>query len=124
MRTTVALSITLPHKMAAYLRKKVRSGEYASESEVIRESLRDLKHRDETFEERVRSEVLKSVEEYRANPASAIPLEKLAERFAAGASRTKASTKNGRAAVKRPPCRIHGLFTGGRDIEAAFKPRR
>jgi len=35
MRTTRQLSITLPNDMAEALRERVRSGEYASESEVI-----------------------------------------------------------------------------------------
>lgn len=78
MRSTVALSITLPHKMAAYVRKKVKSGEYASESEVIREGLRDLKQRDETYEEWLRTEVLASIHEVEANPKSLIPLRKVA----------------------------------------------
>ena len=35
MRTTRQLSITLPNDMADGLRERVRSGEYASESEVM-----------------------------------------------------------------------------------------
>ncbi|WP_191057707.1 ribbon-helix-helix domain-containing protein, partial [Geminicoccus harenae] len=38
--TTEKLSITLPHDMAAMIRGKVRTGAYASSSEVIREALR------------------------------------------------------------------------------------
>ena len=37
MRTTRQLSITLPNDMADALRERVSAGEYASESEVIRE---------------------------------------------------------------------------------------
>lgn len=37
VRTTRQLSITLPNDMADALRERVRAGEYASESEVIRE---------------------------------------------------------------------------------------
>jgi antitoxin ParD1/3/4 len=40
------MSITLPHDMAAMVRAKVASGEYATESEVIRDGLRALKARD------------------------------------------------------------------------------
>ena len=36
MRTTQQLSITLPNDMAAVVKAKVRTGEYATESEVIR----------------------------------------------------------------------------------------
>jgi antitoxin ParD1/3/4 len=42
MRTTQALSITLPVEMAQMVKDKVSSGEYASESEVIRAGLRAL----------------------------------------------------------------------------------
>ena len=37
MRTTKQMSITLTHEMAEMVRAKVESGEYASESEVIRD---------------------------------------------------------------------------------------
>jgi Arc/MetJ-type ribon-helix-helix transcriptional regulator len=41
MRNTQPISVTLPHDMAAMVKAKVTSGEYASESEVIRDGLRD-----------------------------------------------------------------------------------
>lgn len=40
MRTTQQMSFTLPIEMANAIKAKVRQGEYASESEVIREGLR------------------------------------------------------------------------------------
>ena len=40
MRTTQQLSITLPNDMADVVRAKVRTGEYATESEVIRDGFR------------------------------------------------------------------------------------
>jgi len=46
MRSTQQFSITLPHEMAQLVRSKVSSGEYASESEVIRDGLRALMARD------------------------------------------------------------------------------
>jgi antitoxin ParD1/3/4 len=46
MRTTQALSITLPRTMAEMVKAKVTSGEYASDSEVIRDGLRMLSARD------------------------------------------------------------------------------
>ncbi|MGT3185016.1 ribbon-helix-helix domain-containing protein, partial [Yersinia enterocolitica] len=36
MRTTQQFSITLPNEMAEMVRSRVASGDYASESEVIR----------------------------------------------------------------------------------------
>lgn len=49
MRTTRQLSITLPDDMADALREGVRSGGYASESEVIREGLQALFARDQAI---------------------------------------------------------------------------
>ena len=46
MRSTQQLSITLPNEMADVVKAKVRTGEYASESEVIRDGLRALLARD------------------------------------------------------------------------------
>ena len=43
MRTTQQMSITLPKAMAELIKAKVQSGEYATESEVIREGLRAIK---------------------------------------------------------------------------------
>lgn len=57
MRTTRQLSITLPNDMADVLREKVAGGEYASESEVIREGLRTLFARDRAVEAWLQTEV-------------------------------------------------------------------
>ena len=57
MRSTRQLSITLPHEMADQLRARVRSGEYASESEVVRESLRALQARERALEDWLRGPV-------------------------------------------------------------------
>ena len=45
MRTTRQLSVTLPNDMADRVKAKVASGEYASESEVIRAGLGALPER-------------------------------------------------------------------------------
>jgi putative addiction module CopG family antidote len=58
MRTTQSLSITLPHEMAQMVKDKVASGEYASESEVIRDGLRALSARDAAVEKWLREEVV------------------------------------------------------------------
>jgi putative addiction module CopG family antidote len=57
MRTTQSLSITLPLEMAQMVKDKVLSGEYASESEVIRDGLRTLAARDAVVEKWLREEV-------------------------------------------------------------------
>ena len=50
MRKTKSLSITLPHNMAQMVKRKVASGAYATESEVIREGLRALDAQDQALE--------------------------------------------------------------------------
>ncbi|MGO1544969.1 MAG: ribbon-helix-helix domain-containing protein [Gulosibacter sp.] len=72
MRTTKQLSITLPNNMADALKERVASGEYASESEVIRGGLRALFARDEAIENWLRTEVVASAEAMRADPSRAI----------------------------------------------------
>lgn len=72
MRTTKQLSITLPNNMAEALRQRVDSGEYASESEVIRDGLRALFARDAAVEQLLRTEVVEAYDELRANPDQAI----------------------------------------------------
>ena len=51
MRSTQQFSITLPNEMAEAVRAKVAGGEYAIESEVIREGLRALLARDRAIEQ-------------------------------------------------------------------------
>jgi antitoxin ParD1/3/4 len=57
MRTTQSLSITLPLEMAQLVKSKVLSGEYATESEVIRDGLRALTARDAAVEKWLHEEV-------------------------------------------------------------------
>ncbi|CAG74377.1 conserved hypothetical protein [Pectobacterium atrosepticum SCRI1043] len=58
MRTTQQMSITLPNEMAAQVKARVSSGEYASESEVIREGLRALIARDNAVENWLQEQVV------------------------------------------------------------------
>jgi putative addiction module CopG family antidote len=73
MRNTQPISVTLPHDMAAMVKAKVASGEYATESEVIRDGLRTLQARDAAIENWLRAEVAKSFDEFAADPRSGIP---------------------------------------------------
>lgn len=75
MRSTQQFSVTLPNEMAALVRAKVASGEYASESEVIREGLRALGARERALDDWLRQQALPSYDAYRADPATGIPLE-------------------------------------------------
>lgn len=79
MRTTQSLSITLPHEMVQMIKAKVSSGEYATESEVIREGLRALQGRDEAFERWLRTEAALSYDEHQADPSKAVPSEDVLE---------------------------------------------
>ncbi len=72
MRTTKQLSITIPTGMAEALKARVASGEYASESEVVRDGLRALFAREEAVETWLRTEVVASYDELRTDPARAI----------------------------------------------------
>lgn len=68
MPTTRQLSITLPNDMADALRERVQSGEYASESEVIRDGLRALFARDQAVETWLRDEVAVAYDALVADP--------------------------------------------------------
>jgi len=83
MRNTHPISITLPHDMAAMVKAKVASGEYATESEVIRDGLRTLQARDAAVESWLRNEVAKSYDEYAADPRIGIPAEEVMARLRA-----------------------------------------
>jgi len=77
MRTTRALSVTLPHEMADMVREKVGSGEYASESEVIRERLRALQARDAALERWLREEAAAAYDAHKAHPHGTLSVEEV-----------------------------------------------
>ena len=72
MRSTQPFSITLPNEKAEAVKAKVASGEYATESEVIREGLSGLMARDRAIERWLRSEVAAAYDEIKANPSKAL----------------------------------------------------
>jgi putative addiction module CopG family antidote len=72
MRTTQQFSITLPHEMAEMVRTRVESGEYASESEVIRDGLRALEMHDRALEAWLREDVASAYDAMKANPSRAV----------------------------------------------------
>ncbi|BBZ66450.1 CopG family transcriptional regulator [Mycolicibacterium insubricum] len=69
MRRTRELSITLPNGMADARRERVRSGAYASESEVIRDGLRAPFARDRAVETWLREEVATAYDALVADPS-------------------------------------------------------
>ena len=82
MRTTQQLSITLPNEMAEAIKTKVRSGEYATESEVIREGLRALLNRDRAIENWLQNEVGVAYDALKSNPSRAVTADQVRERLA------------------------------------------
>jgi putative addiction module CopG family antidote len=82
MRSTQQLSITLPNDMAAMVRAKVETGEYASESEVIRDGLRTLAARDQAIEKWLRETVVPEAVAMRADPNRGLCLEQVREHLA------------------------------------------
>ena len=78
MRTTRQMSVTLPLEMADMVRARVRSGDYASESEVVREGLRALAAR----ESWLRDSVLPAYDGLRADPSRAMSADEVRHRMA------------------------------------------
>jgi putative addiction module CopG family antidote len=83
MRTTQQFSITLPHEMAQIVRAKVASGEYASESEVIRDGLRALQLHERALETFLREQVAPAYDAIKADPSRAVSGEKVRASLAA-----------------------------------------
>ena len=91
MRTTQQLSITLTKEMADAVKDKVRSGEYATESEVIRDGLRALLARDQAVEKWLRDTVVPAAEALRADPGQALTADEVREHLV---KRRKATAKH------------------------------
>ena len=83
MRTTQQLSITLPTDMANALKSKVQAGEYASESEVIRDGLRVLMARDRVVESWLRDQVAPAYDALKKDPSRAVGADQVRSRIAA-----------------------------------------
>ena len=88
VRTTRQLSITLPNDMADALRHKVSAGEYASESEVIREGLRTLFARDRAVEAWLQAEVAAAYDAAVSDPARTVSAKAVRDRLAGEQARS------------------------------------
>lgn len=77
MRSTQQFSITLTTEMAEMVRAKVEAGEYASESEVIRDGLRALQLRERALDTWLREQVAPIYDAMKANPSRAVSVEKV-----------------------------------------------
>ena len=81
MSEAASINIVLPPDMAAMVKAKVASGEYASEGEVIQDGLLALQDHDAEVERWLRDEVAGSYDEWKANPERAKPLDEIAARL-------------------------------------------
>ena len=90
MRTTKQFSITLPNEMADAVKTKVAAGEYATESEVIRDGLRALMARDRAVENWLRQEVGPAYDALKAGPVRAVTIDQVRATLAAEHSKATA----------------------------------
>lgn len=70
-------TISLPAEQATYIDALVTSGTYATASEVVRAGLRALQERDAAVERWLRDEVVPAAVAMQADPARAIPAERV-----------------------------------------------
>ena len=83
MRTTKQFSITLPNDMADVVKTKVQAGEYASESEVIRDGLRAMIARDRAVDSWLREQVGPAYDALKTDPSRAVTADQVHARLAA-----------------------------------------
>ncbi len=82
MRTTRQFSITLPNEMADVVKAKVEAGEYATESEVIRDGLRVLMARDRIVENWLNNQVGPAYDTLTTDPSRASSVSQVRARLA------------------------------------------
>jgi antitoxin ParD1/3/4 len=83
MRTTQQFSITLPNEMADVVKSKVACGQYATESEVIRDGLRALMARDRAVENWLHEQVVPAYDALKADPSRAVTVDQVRATLAA-----------------------------------------
>ncbi|MHC2105682.1 MULTISPECIES: type II toxin-antitoxin system ParD family antitoxin [unclassified Methylobacterium] len=74
-------TFSLPAEQAAFIDAQVKTGAFASASEVVRAGLRALQERDAAVERWLREEVVATYDAMRAHPERAISSEGMAERM-------------------------------------------
>jgi antitoxin ParD1/3/4 len=82
MRSTQQFSVTLPTEMAQMVKIKVSSGEYASESEVIRDGLRALQARDKALENWLQTEGVAAYDKLKEDPSRALSVDQVRHHLA------------------------------------------
>lgn len=90
MRSTQQFSITLPNEMAEIVKGKVAAGEYATESEVIRDGIRALMARDHAVESWLHQTVAPAYDALKADPTRAITIDQVRATLAAEFRKTTA----------------------------------
>ncbi len=75
--------VTLPQDVIDFVKTKVSTGEYASESEVIRRGIAALQQQDAGFDEWARNVAVPAYERLSADPSLGIPLERVKANFEA-----------------------------------------
>ena len=83
MRTTQQFSITLPNEMADAVKSKVAAGEYATESEVIRDGLRALLARDRAVDSWLHEQVGPAYDALKSDPSRAVSIDDVRAQLAA-----------------------------------------
>jgi len=92
VRTTQQFSITLPNQMAGLVKAKVATGEYATESEVIRDGLRILMARDRVVEKWLAEQAGPAYDALRSDPAKAVTVAQVRATLAAERKKLIATT--------------------------------
>lgn len=83
MRTTQQFSITMPLDMAVAVEAKIKSGGYATVSEVVRDGVRALLERDAAMERWLREEITAGHRDYLADPSKGIQADTVLARIKA-----------------------------------------
>ena len=89
MRMTKQLSITLPNEMADVVKAKVQAGEYATESEVIRDGLRALLARDRAIESWLHHQIGSAYDALKSDPSLAVTAGQVRARLTAEYAKTQ-----------------------------------
>jgi putative addiction module CopG family antidote len=92
MRSTKQMSITLPLEMAQMVKDKVAKGEYATESEVIRDGLRALLARDRAVDAWLRQQVAPVYDAMSNDPSRGKSLDQVRARLARAAAEHETDT--------------------------------
>jgi antitoxin ParD1/3/4 len=81
MRASQQFRVSLPAEIAEAVEEKVKSGAYASVSEVMRDGVRALLERDRDVEQWLRDEVVPGHAEYLADPSKGVPADQIMNRI-------------------------------------------